>query len=700
MFTKNIKLIGIVALIVVIVMVLSAVIAINNDKKVAGQLGSAVENVNGSVNAELDNVKKDYEDEIANVKKDYEEKIAELNTAITNLKDTLAKVEAGLADASDVIEAQGALIEALEKVNSDLVAELDKWGEATLAYSEKILEAEKIYMDFIMSFEDEDAGLDAEDYFAYVTGWTFDEEGYIDELTYCFETFFELGEDLEFALSRAESVEEMDELLAQYKADLEAVPTRVEALETALAALEGRDLVYGDYEAIMYANYLAFEANDALFAPATEESDGEFAAIAARFDVLAVAYGPVVLDHFVEVASTLPEAYAVLYSHKETIETLMDDVQLITSLLSDEQLGDLAEDEAFTVLVDNYIDCVERLPEVIALYEEAEVINEWLAEQVKDVEFKADIKTREFLNTLYARVDAWVAINGIVVDVEAKDYVADIYNYVDHSILAACEAVVLEDGAELKAEADAFIAAVNAIGKITPKSEAALDAAVLAYGKVSSDPATIDTIFAMEENGVVAAWAKVRELQADYETILKAIDDFNKAFENIFIKCEVTHGEDEECDCENIGEINPVVADTIDCDVIDSYIITILGTYELEITEFKAEYVAAYKVIRLYDDIAAIEALVLDAASRSTLSDEDIDKQIENIAKLVLADAATAYTFEVAVEECDCGAICVADHGLVIVENAAEKALAKYTKTYVDGFFAVELPVIGAPELQ
>ena len=48
MFTKNIKLIGIVALIVVIVMVLSAVIAINNDKKVSAEIDSAVEDIESS----------------------------------------------------------------------------------------------------------------------------------------------------------------------------------------------------------------------------------------------------------------------------------------------------------------------------------------------------------------------------------------------------------------------------------------------------------------------------------------------------------------------------------------------------------------------------------------------------------------------------------------------------------------------------
>ena len=91
MFTKNIKLIGIVALIVVIVMVLSAVIAINNDKKVAGELGTSVEEMESS----------------------YEKKIAELNAAIANLKTALGKVEAGLADANTVIAAQKELIEKL-----------------------------------------------------------------------------------------------------------------------------------------------------------------------------------------------------------------------------------------------------------------------------------------------------------------------------------------------------------------------------------------------------------------------------------------------------------------------------------------------------------------------------------------------------------------------------------------------------------
>ena len=69
MFTKNIKLIGIVALIVVIVMVLSAVIAINNDKKVAGELGTSVEEMESS----------------------YEKKIAELygiGVQVANANDT------------------------------------------------------------------------------------------------------------------------------------------------------------------------------------------------------------------------------------------------------------------------------------------------------------------------------------------------------------------------------------------------------------------------------------------------------------------------------------------------------------------------------------------------------------------------------------------------------------------------------------
>ena len=661
MFTKNIKLIGIVALIVVIVMVLSAVIAINNDKKVAEELGSAVENVNGSVN---------------NTKEDYEKKIAELNAAIDALKATLADVEAGLADANDVIAAQGALIEALEKVNSDLSTELDKWGEATLALGEKMLEAEKIAYDFVTSFTNEETGVNFNDYFDYVTSWTFDEEGNLDEVVYCYEAFEELSAALEIALARAESVEEMDALLAQFKADIEAVPTRVEAIEAALAELEADAIVYGDYEAIMYANYLAYDANDAIFAPATEETEGEFAAFAARFDALTEAFGPVVLDHFVELAETLPEAYAVLYSHKETIETLMDDAQLIVNLLSDEELDVLYDDEEFVALVENYLACVDRLPAVVALYDAAVELNEFLVEDSEEKEIKANLETRAWLVTLYDAVTAWETTHGIVTDVEADDYVADLYNYVDRSIIAGYEATLLADGTALKAEADAFIAIVKGISKITPDSGDELDAAVLAYNAVSADPATIDTIFAIEEDGVVAAWNKVVELQASYNTLFETIKAFNDTIDAVIIKCTCPDDSEEECECK-VGEIDETLAATVDCAVVDGYIFTVLETYELDVTVFKAELLEAYKVIRLYDDLAAIYAILDDVYAAS--ANENKDVVYANLEKFIALDAATAYTFELEVVcdcveeceyECECEGEC--DHFYnVIAENAA-----------------------------
>lgn len=657
MFTKNIKLIGIVALIVVIVMVLSAVIAINNDKKVSTELGTSVEDLEAS----------------------YEKKIAELNDAIASLKTALGKLETGLADANAVIEAQKVLLEKLG-------AEGDAWASATAVTIEKIEAAQEIVYDYV-DYVDEETGITADMLYDYI-------ENYENK-------FFDMGTVAIYAIMRATSIDEMDAILAGLEADLDAVPTRVEAIEAAIAELEADAIVYGDYASILAANTLVFEANDKIFAPADEEAEyeGEFAAFVARLDAITVAFAPVVLDHFVEVAATLPEAYAVVYSHKETIETLMLDAQLIVNLFTEEELDEITEDEEFMMLVDKYLECVERLPVVVALYEDAEDINEWLAEQLKDVEIKATLETRYFLNGLYTVVNSWISEYEIVVDVDAKDYVAEIYNYVDHSVLAACEATLREDGKKVLAEAEAFITVVDGISKITPDSKTELDAAVLAYKAVSADPATIDTIFALE-NGVVAAWDELLALQEAHEVLLATIKNFNDAIDAVIIKCDESHAEDEECDCEHLGEINTTLAAEVNCDLVDSYILTVLGVYELDITVFKAELVDAYKTIRLYDDLKVIADRIADAASRSTLSEEDLAKQIANVQALILVDAATAYTFEVAVEECECGQICVGGHDLVIVENAAEKALATWTQSYVDGFFAVELPVIGGPVLE
>lgn len=647
MFTKNIKLIGIVALIVVIVMVLSAVIAINNDKKVAGQIGSAVENAG----------------------KTYEEKIEELQKIIDALKGDQSKTEAELKDALAKLEEAG--------------IKLENWDAATEIVISKLEEASDIFYGYV-----------SDDNFDALYGYVVEETE--TEVVYAYDAFDGILDQVMYDLLRATSVEEMDAIIEGLEADLAAIPTVVDAIEAALAELEEDEIVYEDVDALMALSVLLFDvANDSVFAPATEEAPGQQEVLVERFNALVGSFKTVLVENFVEVAGTLPEADQVLYAHKDVIEGLMADTTLITNLLTDEEREVLYDDEEFVALVNNYVACVDRLAVVVEIYDDAVELNAWLTEQGTDKEIKADRATRDWLTTLYTAVADW-ADGRVVVDTTADDYIAEIHNYVDHSIIAGYETALAEAAGEMATKSDEFVAYVDGLGKITNESGDALKGGFDLYGEFIAtvgtySPEDVDYILNTVEGGVVDAWAALNAGKATHDYLVAQIKAFETLVGSVIIDCTCP-ADAAACTCD-AGKIDEALVNATVVANADALVIELLGYYGLEESIFNADVFAAYKAIRVIDDRNAALARAAAASLNSQLTAEETAIALEALKGYINAAAAKEYELVVELvcvdptnEEhvCDCHKN-VANYQ--IAKDAVTTALEAYSDEFCAGFF-------------
>lgn len=264
MFTKNIKTISILALVAVIVLVASVLIAVVNDS-----------NINDDLNAKLEDTTKSYE-----------QKIAELNKIIEDL-------EAGLTDAET----------ALKQLEENGI-KLDSWIAATKVVAEKLEKLDEIVDEFYGKYENDELGVNIYDYF--------DEET-IDE-------FNELYLDAYIAIIRATSVDSMDEIISGIETKIDGLKSVIDILDDKLTELEKDPITGDDRDAIFDAKDYFENINDELL---TENQKNNFAS---RIDALIDAYNKVVVESFIAKVNALPTVAQLTGSdeHKAALQEVSD----------------------------------------------------------------------------------------------------------------------------------------------------------------------------------------------------------------------------------------------------------------------------------------------------------------------------------------------------------------------------------------
>ena len=207
---KNSKLIALVAVLVVITMVISIVVATSADKKLREE---AEQNANKA-----------------------NEEIGKLDETIDELLETIKGLQTGLKDAEELSKQQAALIEQLKQWG----IEIENWNEATAVLADKMAElVEKIEAYEEATDEEGTLLLDKEDY-DYIN-WDLTVYGTNG-----------LYEEAAKDLCRATSVAEMDKIIADCLAAVKALPTNVEVFYNTVAAIEADGVTADDKANVLY----------------------------------------------------------------------------------------------------------------------------------------------------------------------------------------------------------------------------------------------------------------------------------------------------------------------------------------------------------------------------------------------------------------------------------------------------------------
>ena len=674
---KNTKLIALVAVLVVVSLVVSIAVALGNDKK-------------GN-------------DAIVDTIKNYEQQIAELNKTIEDL-------EKGLISST----------EALEKLQAAGV-EIKNWNEATAVLTEKIAELDKAQDEFIESVNvyDEKDEKKENPLVTYTDLYVFSyTQG--EETVWHDDQFVEIYYNAYMDLYRATSVAEMNTIIANFKADLAKVPTILDMYIANLETVEKDGKVtYDEYDTIKLARELALQiTNDHVFAPAAEgEKKGQKELLQERYDALMAEFKPLAVKKFVELAGVLPTVEQLAPSHEEALDAAKAELAFVGELYEGDISGlMLTKKGKATEFGKAYAELTALTAqwtnvEYVAKF--AEQVNGFLKNaftedrklQSYDVEkYGANIETYNYINkTLMGYITWWYdlcAANNVVVDEEDEDFNAEIYNLIDYTVYEGYVADFEAEVATLRAAADEFIAAVEAIENVNLDSKATLDAAKVLFDKVSKGQkiADLDTILDLndyvddegedvEVTGVADSYDAWLTQYARFNWLVDAKKDLEDSVKNALIKCTADHGTDKDgnklpCDgkgaCELVGTYNLALIGNFDDDIL-----AIIAMYELDETVYDAELLSVYKLARIQTTLNGVLTLVDNAYAASTNTKKDTLKAI--LVEEIKA-AAADYTFEaeftceypdVKDHECNC-AEKLANWALVI-ENDATALVEKYT---------------------
>lgn len=560
MFTKNIKTIVIVAVALVVAILVSCLIAVNNDKKNAGA-------------------------------------VADLNATIENLKDTIKDLEDGLADAKDLTAAQDEVIKALEANG----VKLDKWDEATAVVLEKIEALVEVAETFYASYDENELGLTFDD----VYGEAYAQEALTPVLT-----------QKAMDIARATSVESMDAIIAEFQTVVDELPTRLERLYADIEAIKADGVTYSDKEALgnAYATFYALNGN--VFAPATETEAGEKETLYNTLNELYVEWRDALVAEFVAKVNAIPGFYAILDTDAEVIDAAVAIFAEIEPAYNTPMFGPEAEAYAAVLETEEVAAAITtltraqaRLDAVKLIKERAEAVNALIDEEF---EIGANVDSHNYVRGLEAAVKAWangavdattsIVSLAVITDPEDERFNETIYNYVDHEAIAAAVAAYEQAVADLRAAFQSFIDAVEAIGEVTLESGEALKAAFDAYQEclagVEADVALFDTLVDAEEGkGLNDYYAEYCELKAAYDALVfveAEKNSFIEATNDLINRLVVTN---ENVTSENIEEIA-------------TNLIKLRETYGQDLSVLNADYVAAFYAARLVPVKAAAIAKI------------------------------------------------------------------------------------------
>lgn len=678
---KNTKLIALVAVLVVVSLVVSIAVALGNDKKAGAQIDDTIKN--------------------------YEQQIAELNK-------TIEELNKGLISST----------EALEKLQAAGV-EIKNWNEASAVLLDKLAELEKAGEDFeesVKVFDEKDEKKENplvtfEDLydFSYTQG---------EETVWHTDKFEELYQNAMMDLVRATSVAEMNTIIANFKADLANVPTILEFYLSTLETVEKDGKVtYDEYETMLVAYEVADQIIDNIYAPAAEgEEKGQKELLAERLDALMAEFKPLVVEKFVELAKALPEVEFVAPSHYEAVEAAAKEAAFVIELYGVDEAKKLETNKkgkatAYGTALDKLAEVEARVVVVKEIEEAAEALNEILAHafdkknlESAGIKYGANIETFNYLNAYGDLIAGWVEYWSIVEDEKDEEYNAELYNLVNHNVYEGYVANFEAEVATLRAAAEEFIAAVEAIENVNLDSKATLDAAKVLFDVVSKGQKIedLDKILELEDEededgelvevtGVVDSYDAWLTLYHDYNWLVDTKAALEKEVKEALIVCKVkehgtkdAHGDVIPCTCEKIGEYD-LTKITTD---FDPAIVKIIAKYGLDETVFDAELLDVYKEARIQETLGDVIAL-LDEAFK--LSKDERKLTLYNVILEEIKETAHNYTFAAEFtcvdpdnkdHECDC-AEDLNNWAMAIEGEPAEELAAKYTKDILYNRFGV-----------
>ena len=697
---KNTKLIALVAVLVVITLVVSIVVATNNDKKVASQLEQQV--------------------------KDYESEIAQLNK-------TLDEFKAGLITATEALEA-------LKEAN----IKLENWDKASDVMINKIAELEKALADFkaskvvykedgktvLVSFNDQYN-------FTYAYGHNYQTATTAPEtVTYHAAQFNELLELAKLDIYRAASIEDMNAIISNFKKDIAKVQTIRELLLSTLEKVNKGGVTYDDYNDLVLASYLynvIKVTNPAMFnAPVSEDDKGEQVELAEELEALKEEFKPLVVANFIKLVDALPAKALLAPTHFDAVTRAREEQAFVLYLYGAKDEAGLRKDkwerETTYARTDAALKVLEARVDFIktSIIPGANTINA-LLDTYKEYDFIANRASRDVIVNIEKKIAGWEKLNVIITDPKDYEWNEELYNLVNRDVLAGYEAKLQANVADLKADAEEFIATVETLGVITHNSKDVLAAVEASYWTYSSkcvaqllSVADADYVIGYDlGEGVVAAWNNLATCKATYTAIMNKIAEIETAITGITkLVCVQTvhHAVDPAtgaavtvptCNCTDamkqrvLDETTYTLGGaTMDATLanIETLIVDLLNYKGEDETGINPDLLALYKTARIGHFVANAKANVVAAKATQVAAGYDVALANE-VEKVLLAEidrrALVNYTFTVACQTehkdpvtgktlaCDCTR-------LPLVTDATTKSLLDFTVSYCEGMFVKE----------
>ena len=703
MFTKNIKLIGVVALLVVVVMVASALIAIGNDKKVIGQLGD----LSTSVDGKFDAANKDHDADLAALKteltgkiestvKDLNGKIdalkaelngkvdantaeiealkadlATLNETVATLTATLETLQGEVTDLAALVAAQGELIEAVTGVAGAGI-NVEGWNAATDAYWAQLYNLEKVYNAFFTVKDEYGVNIWSVVYLDY----------------YAYEEADDLLGQAQIELLRATSVENMEAIVAQLAADLDAIPTRMEMLLAALDRVEADGVTIEDLEDMLLVEELLDTNSDDLYAKGQKDE------LVARFEAAVVAIVDALANEVVRLVAELP-AVEMLTLAEEDVDALDHAYEVYYTWARYYRMANDTSDISKGLKKNKELRrAVEDLEELATQYSNlrylknwADYINDEIAYRAEEEIIGCNMYTHNWLVALENEVANW--------DEYAEEITDNAVNHamLNHDGVEAFREEYEVAVASLRLAVEEYIDVVKSITHITPDSKAVLESAQEKYNAVTSLAGTftesdIDTLIDVNVENGDEGFVEYSRIHAEqwktYQTIIDLIAKIEGDINGLRVVTNADKIAKDPAVKPVYGKFDPAKADQTLVDSIEGDIWTLLATYGQVETVISADHLTVIKTARVYlAQQAALATLNAVHAGYNGFGEGTVER--------LVADGRKAwYENDIALTVQSYAFVADKDHYGVFANDHAMNKLGEYAYTSVisDNFVA------------